>query len=206
MDNLSEAGFDEACASFQPWLQKSPDELAKQAIIHGLLRKKAGATFGSDCYVSPVSRVLTQRLTLGDRSWIAGGAIVRGYVDIGSDCSVNPYTHIAGNVKIGNNCKSRLWRPSMVSIMELAASTYPSKTSVWLAVESDCTRTCGSAQTRSFWTAWNLDHIVSLQQDQSSPQASHPIKLLAETLRKSSATEERVFKPNPQSQTSAYAV
>ena len=101
MDNLSEAGFDEACASFQPWLQKSPDELAKQAIIHGLLRKKAGATFGSDCYVSPVSRVLTQRLTLGDRSWIAGGAIVRGYVDIGSDCSVNPYTHIAGNVRIG---------------------------------------------------------------------------------------------------------
>jgi acetyltransferase-like isoleucine patch superfamily enzyme len=105
MDNLSEAGFDEACASFQPWLQKSPDELAKQAIIHGLLRKKAGATFGSDCYVSPVSRVLTQRLTLGDRSWIAGGAIVRGYVDIGSDCSVNPYAHIAGNVRIGNNCR-----------------------------------------------------------------------------------------------------
>ena len=44
---------------------------------------------------------------------------------------------------------------------------------------------------------------MSLQQDQSSPQASQPIKLLAETLRKSSATEERVFKPNPQSQTSA---
>jgi acetyltransferase-like isoleucine patch superfamily enzyme len=105
MDNLSETGFDQASASYQPWLQKSPEELARQTLVHAVLTKKAGAAIGKDCYVSPAAKVFTQRLTLGDRSWIAGGAIVRGYVEIGSDCSINPYAHVAGNVKIGDACR-----------------------------------------------------------------------------------------------------
>ena len=105
MNNLSETGFDEASASFQPWLPKSPEELARQTIVHTVLTKKAGARIGNDCYISPVAKILTQRLTLGDRSWIAGGAIVRGYIEVGSDCSINPYAHVAGNVKIGNACR-----------------------------------------------------------------------------------------------------
>jgi len=33
----------------------------------------------------------TDKLVLGDTSWIASGAIVRGEIEIGADCSINPY-------------------------------------------------------------------------------------------------------------------
>ncbi len=105
MDNMTEAGFDAAVASYQPWLQKTPEELEKQKTVHAVLRKKAGAIIGAGCYVSPEARVLTQRFVLGAGSWVAGGAIIRGNVEIGTDCSVNSYAHIAGNVKIGNGCR-----------------------------------------------------------------------------------------------------
>lgn len=99
------ADFDANAVSFLPWRTKSAAELEKQKVVQATLAKKAGATFGPDAYVSADAKVFTQKLKLGKGSWIAGGAILRGSVEIGESVSVNPYAHIAGKVKIGNNCR-----------------------------------------------------------------------------------------------------
>jgi acetyltransferase-like isoleucine patch superfamily enzyme len=51
------------------------------------------------------ARVLTSRLQLGDNSWIASGAILRGDISVGSNTSINPFAHIAGRVTIGSHVR-----------------------------------------------------------------------------------------------------
>lgn len=102
---LSEESYDQLAVSFEPWRPKGPEVLAQQARLKALLQAKANATFGPESYVSPQAGVFTQSFTLGARSIVAAGAIIRGTVMIGNDCSVNPYTHIAGTVRIGNACR-----------------------------------------------------------------------------------------------------
>jgi acetyltransferase-like isoleucine patch superfamily enzyme len=105
MEILSESAFDQAAVAFQPWLPKTPEELEKQILVKAVLKKKAGASFGKDSYVAPEARIFTQRFQLGDRSWVAAGAMIRGTVHIHSDCSVNAYANIAGTVSIGPGCR-----------------------------------------------------------------------------------------------------
>ena len=88
-----------------PWIRHSEASLDQQRVIQELLGKRAGAKFGKDSFVAGDARVFTDRLWLGDRSWIASGAIVRGDVAIDADCSVNPYAHLAGRISIGRGCR-----------------------------------------------------------------------------------------------------
>jgi acetyltransferase-like isoleucine patch superfamily enzyme len=96
-----EQEYDRAAREFQPWVDPGPALKAEQRIIQSVLARKAGAKFGADCFVARGARVFTDSLELGDRSWIAAGAIVRGDVRLGADTSVNAYAHIAGRVTIG---------------------------------------------------------------------------------------------------------
>jgi acetyltransferase-like isoleucine patch superfamily enzyme/predicted O-methyltransferase YrrM len=105
VDPLTDDGFDAIATAAQPWLPKSPAEALRQAALQALLAKRAGAKFGRDAYVAPDARVLTQRFVLGDKAWVASGAIIRGNVEIGAESSVNAYAHIAGTVKIGRGCR-----------------------------------------------------------------------------------------------------
>jgi len=91
---------------FQPWVPKEPEVVQEQAAIQAVLRRRAGATsFGRGCYIARGARILTNRFSLGAASWIAAGVIIRGYVTIGDRSSINPYAHIAGQVKIGNDVR-----------------------------------------------------------------------------------------------------
>ena len=47
--------------------------------------RSAAVSLGSNCYISPAAHVLTTRFWLGENSWIAVGAIVRGHVAIGAN-------------------------------------------------------------------------------------------------------------------------
>ncbi len=100
-----EARFRRDALAFQPWLQRLPDDLAEQRERQALLAERAGARFGEGAFVAEGARVFTQALELGARSWIAAGAVLRGQVTIGPDCSVNSYAHIVGTVRIGANCR-----------------------------------------------------------------------------------------------------
>jgi acetyltransferase-like isoleucine patch superfamily enzyme len=103
--NVLELEFERAAREFQPWLDPGPELAAEQKTIQALLRRNAGAHFGSNCFVARGAHVFTDSLELGDNSWVAAGAIIRGQVRIGKNTSVNPYAHIAGNVTIGSGVR-----------------------------------------------------------------------------------------------------
>lgn len=92
--------------SFQPWLPHSEAAKREQEAIKRVLTRRAGATFfGDNCFISRDAKIFTATFQIGARSWIAAGSIIRGHVTIGSESSINPYTHIAGKVTIGNGVR-----------------------------------------------------------------------------------------------------
>jgi len=105
MHNLSERQYDRHARNVMPWLPRDAATDREQEIIREVLEKKAGAHFGKGCFVAPDANVYTDIFYLGERSWVASGAIIRGNVRVGADCSINSYAHIAGRVTIGNGCR-----------------------------------------------------------------------------------------------------
>ena len=92
--------------NWQPWLPRDEGTLKEQGIFQEILRRHAGArALGQNCFISPDAHIYTQRLAVGENSWIAAGAIVRGDVAIGANSSINPLSHIAGTVRIGNGVR-----------------------------------------------------------------------------------------------------
>lgn len=76
-----------------------------QAEIKASLAERIGATFGDRSYVAPSASVVCDELTLGARSYIAAGCLVRDRVHIGHDSSLNPHITIAGTVTVGDGVR-----------------------------------------------------------------------------------------------------
>ncbi len=92
--------------NYQPWLERTKTELSEQKAFQDILRRRAGAvSIGANCFISTGAHVYTDHLSIGENSWIAAGAIVRGHVTIGSNSSINPLTHVAGRVTIGSDVR-----------------------------------------------------------------------------------------------------
>lgn len=79
----------------------SPEHQARLAA----LRTKAGASFAPTAYVAADANIFTTRLVLGENSWIAGHALVRGDVELGEHCTVNSYAMISGKVRCGHGVR-----------------------------------------------------------------------------------------------------
>lgn len=90
--------------NIQPWIALTADERVTQEEYHKFLRTEKGFKIGQNCFVSKMSHVFGD-VEIGDSSWIAAGAIVRGYIRIGNSCSVNAYAHLAGSVRIADNVR-----------------------------------------------------------------------------------------------------
>ena len=86
---------------------RTPDDIASpehQARLEAL-RQKAGASFAPSAYVAADADIFTTRLVLGEQSWIAGRALVRGDVELGAHCTVNSYAMISGKVRCGDGVR-----------------------------------------------------------------------------------------------------
>jgi len=105
MHNISEEHYRWQAEDTQPWIEHSEESWERQRRIQELLGRLAGAQFGNRCYVAGDAKIFTHSLRMGDGSWIASGAILRGDIRIAADCSVNPYAHLAGNIIIGRGCR-----------------------------------------------------------------------------------------------------
>ena len=77
------------------------------------LTRDAGACIAATAFVAPGANVFTESLVLGERSWIAAHAVVRGDVAFGDDCTINAYACISGKVRCGNGVRIA----SLVSIV-----------------------------------------------------------------------------------------
>ncbi len=104
----------EARLQFLTW-ERGPEDIGSdlQKKLKERLSRSAGAQIAATAYVAKDARVFTSSLIVGDRSWIAGHALVRGDVEIGANCSVNPYACISGKVRCGNGVRIA----SLVSIV-----------------------------------------------------------------------------------------
>ena len=100
-----EQDFRGRSVAFQPWLPLTSEQLEEQKVIQSVLARYCGARFGSNVYVASNANVFTSALVIGDRSVVAGGAILRGTIEIGPDCSVNAYAHLAGKITIGRGVR-----------------------------------------------------------------------------------------------------
>lgn len=79
----------------------SPEHRARQAE----LALRAGASFAPSAYIAANAAIFTTRLVLGEQSWIGGHALVRGDVEFGAHCTVNPYAMISGKVRCGDGVR-----------------------------------------------------------------------------------------------------
>ncbi|WP_131196303.1 acyltransferase [Lichenihabitans psoromatis] len=101
-----ESEYSYKAVQFQPWLAKSKEDIFLQSTFHRILKEKAGAThIGENVFISTEANVFTHAFYIDDDSWIAAGVIIRGNVEIGKNSSINSFSHIAGNVKIGNGVR-----------------------------------------------------------------------------------------------------
>lgn len=91
---------------YMPWIGLSEQERLKQDRHQKQLAADYPCNFGEACFVSPQAIVLPDQLALGDRSYIAGGAIVRSTrLVTGSDCSINSYSILSGDITMGNGVR-----------------------------------------------------------------------------------------------------
>ncbi|PPF84311.1 acetyltransferase [Pseudoclavibacter sp. RFBJ3] len=65
----------------------------------------SGAVIGDRVFVSASAAVFCDRLSIGDRSYIAANAYVTDNVAIGADCSVNPFAVVRGDVQMGDGVR-----------------------------------------------------------------------------------------------------
>ena len=85
----------------QPEDIESPEHRTRQAELVA----RAGARFHPTAYVAADAAIFTTRLELGENSWIAGHALVRGEAVFGAHCTVNPYAMISGRVTCGDGVR-----------------------------------------------------------------------------------------------------
>ncbi|GAB2986074.1 hypothetical protein GCM10023080_059530 [Streptomyces pseudoechinosporeus] len=60
---------------------------------------------GERCYVADSAAVFTDRLSLGDDSYIAAHAYVTGELTTGTDCTLNPFSVVRGTVTLGDGVR-----------------------------------------------------------------------------------------------------
>jgi acetyltransferase-like isoleucine patch superfamily enzyme len=101
-------------AAYMPWNGHGQQDDAEQKAFRLFLKKKCGASnIGEQSYIAPTAKIFTKKFSIGRKSWIAHGCVVRGSViHIGSNTSINANSVIAGKVRIGSDVRIA----SMVSI------------------------------------------------------------------------------------------
>lgn len=91
---------------YSPWdFWSTADDTTRRRqsdLQRDLVAARTGWSFGEECFVSELASVDNDELRLGDRTYIAAGAYLTGSLRTGRDCSMNAYTVIRGDVRIGN--------------------------------------------------------------------------------------------------------
>ncbi|MEU0207491.1 hypothetical protein [Streptomyces canus] len=89
-----------------PWLFADEATEEQRAAQREVQRAVGGDTgIGERCYVAESAAVFPDRLRLGDDSYIAAHAYVTGELTTGSDCTLNPFTTVRGNVVLGDGVR-----------------------------------------------------------------------------------------------------
>lgn len=89
--------------SWSYFSEASLEQRLEQMAFQEALRRAANCQFQGDCYVSEDAHIYPDNFQIGNRTFICGGAIIRGSFEAGEDCCIGSYSHIAGTVKLGSH-------------------------------------------------------------------------------------------------------
>ncbi|RPF23344.1 acyltransferase [Myceligenerans xiligouense] len=84
------------------WDRAEDGDKLRQRTLQATLSAERGFRFGERCFVSELSSVTNEMLELGDRTYVAAGAYLSGTLRAGRDCTVNPYTVVRGEIRLGD--------------------------------------------------------------------------------------------------------
>ncbi|SDU57239.1 acyltransferase [Jiangella alkaliphila] len=89
-----------------PWEFAASATSAERAEQASVQAGVAGDTsFGPDVYVSPRAAVFPRRLVLGARSYVAAHVYLTDDVELGADCTLNPYAVARGRIVAGDGVR-----------------------------------------------------------------------------------------------------
>ena len=104
--NSDDKAEHEARIQFLTWDRTPADtDSAQHRARQAHWSRVAGASFHPTAYVAAEAAIFTTHLVLGEASWIAGHALVRGDVEFGAHSTVNPYAMISGKVRCGDGVR-----------------------------------------------------------------------------------------------------
>lgn len=90
-----------------PWFfaaSATPEEKAAQLAHQRMLAETDHVALGASCYVAPSAAVAGHpgaSLRMGDRCFVAAHAYVTDAVELGDDCTINPFATLRGRVRGG---------------------------------------------------------------------------------------------------------
>ena len=64
-----------------------------------------GATLGERVFLAQDASIACESLTIGDRTYVAKGCVLRDRITMGEDCTLNPYVTLAGRVTLGDGVR-----------------------------------------------------------------------------------------------------
>ena len=98
--------FDVNHFDYSPWFfWDHADDVAKERQVglqQQLMADEPGTRIAERCFISEIAAVQTDRLELGYSSYIAGHAYVTGTLVTGTNCTINPFTVVRGEITLGN--------------------------------------------------------------------------------------------------------
>lgn len=98
--------FDRNHFDYSPWFfWDHADDDAKQRQVdlqQQLMAAEPDTRIAERCFISEIAAVQTDRLDLGYSSYIAGHAYVTGTLVTGTNCTINPFTVVRGEITLGD--------------------------------------------------------------------------------------------------------
>ena len=86
---------------YHPWTRTDEDWPAQEK-WQAELTSTEKIILGKDCFISRKAKMLPLKFICGDRCMVAADALIRADVEMGSDCSVNPFAVLAGKIRMGD--------------------------------------------------------------------------------------------------------
>lgn len=87
------------------WRAAGEAEQQAQRDWQSELGRRGEVRFAEDVFVSPLAAVYVDRLILGERTYIAGHVCLYGDHELGSDCTLNPFSELRGHVRMGSGVR-----------------------------------------------------------------------------------------------------
>jgi acetyltransferase-like isoleucine patch superfamily enzyme len=69
------------------------------------LTHRGDVSFGADVFVSTLAAVYPDHLALGDRTYVSAHTVFWGDIELGPDCTLNPFSELRGHVRIGSGVR-----------------------------------------------------------------------------------------------------